>query len=119
MEISYSQLSEEDGNIEFYFEQNGQIIGENAKGQGDSSNKLSLDRGESDEEGMATWIWVTLSIVAFVILLAVGAFFFLEFEEFEDEDPSLPGRRIVYVGKMLRDGSGAETFSCIFTAVID
>ena len=87
MEISYSQLSEEDGNIEFYFEQNGQIIGENAKGQGDSSNKLSLDRGESDEEGMATWIWVTLSIVAFVILLAVGAFFFLEFEEFEDEDP--------------------------------
>lgn len=43
----------------------------------------------------------------------------VDFGEFEDEDPLSPGRRIVYVGKIIRDSSGAETFSCIFTAVID
>jgi len=43
----------------------------------------------------------------------------IDFGEFEDEDPMSPGRRVVYVGKLLRDGFGSETFSCIFTAVID
>ena len=43
----------------------------------------------------------------------------VDFGEFEDDDPLSPGKRIVYVGKILRDGFGAETFACIFTVVID
>ena len=43
----------------------------------------------------------------------------VDFGEFEDDDPNSPGKRVLYVGKVLRDGFGAETFLCIFTVVID
>ena len=83
MEISYSQLPGDDGNNEFYFVNADQTIGSGK----DDDVDISVQKGDPAEEGLATWIWIALSIVAFVILLAVGAFFFLEFEEFEDDDP--------------------------------
>ncbi len=43
----------------------------------------------------------------------------VDFGEFEDEDPLSPGRRVLFVGKMLRDGNASETFCNIFTVVID
>tara|TARA_R110000851_G_scaffold288198_1_gene442285 strand:- start:252 stop:1223 length:972 start_codon:yes stop_codon:yes gene_type:complete len=39
--------------------------------------------------------------------------------EFEDGDPISPGKHVFYVGKMLRDSSGTETFLNIFTVVFD
>ena len=43
----------------------------------------------------------------------------VDFGEFSDDDPASPGKRVFYVGKIMRDGSGAETFLCIFTVVLD
>ena len=43
----------------------------------------------------------------------------IDFGEFSDEDPGSPGKRVFYVGKIMRDGSGAETFLCIFTVILD
>ena len=39
--------------------------------------------------------------------------------EFEDGDPISPGKQVYYVGKILRDSSGAENFINIFTMVFD
>lgn len=39
--------------------------------------------------------------------------------EFEDGDPISPGKQVYYVGKILSDSSGAETFFNIFTLVFD
>ena len=60
------------------------LIGES--GAGKSSLVNALVGGEILETGVATWVWAIIGGVAIIILLAVGAFFFLEFEEFEDED---------------------------------
>tara|TARA_Y100001973_G_scaffold37910_1_gene57079 strand:+ start:1354 stop:2322 length:969 start_codon:yes stop_codon:yes gene_type:complete len=43
----------------------------------------------------------------------------IDYGEFSDEDPLSPGKRVLYVGKILRDSTGAETFCCVFTVVID
>tara|TARA_R110000824_G_scaffold60853_7_gene162382 strand:+ start:335 stop:1303 length:969 start_codon:yes stop_codon:yes gene_type:complete len=43
----------------------------------------------------------------------------IDYGEFDDEDPLSPGKRVLYIGKILRDSTGAETFCCIFTVVID
>ena len=43
----------------------------------------------------------------------------VDFGEFEDDDPNSPGKRVLYIGKVVRDGFGSETFLCIFTVVID
>ena len=80
MEISSSQLPD-DGNYQIYFDQDGQSIGK------DDGADITLQSGADTSGGLDTWIWVVMGIVAFTILLAVGAFFFLEFEEFEDDDP--------------------------------
>lgn len=81
MEIQNSQLGDDDGNFELYFEQGGQTIGL------EDGLEINLQKGEVSTGGLDTWIWVVMGIVAFTILLAVGAFFFLEFEEFEEDDP--------------------------------
>ena len=39
--------------------------------------------------------------------------------EFDDGDPISPGRHVYYVGKIIRDSTGAETFFNIFTLVFD
>ena len=39
--------------------------------------------------------------------------------EFDDGDPISPGKQVYYVGKILRDTSGTETFFNIFTVVFD
>lgn len=39
--------------------------------------------------------------------------------EFDDGDPISPGRQVYYVGKMLVDSTGAETFFNVFTMVFD
>ena len=39
--------------------------------------------------------------------------------EFDDGDPLSPGRQIYYVGKIIIDSTGAETFFNIFTVVFD
>ena len=39
--------------------------------------------------------------------------------EFEDGDPISPGKQVYYVGKILKDTSGTETFFNIFTVVFD
>lgn len=49
----------------------------------------------------------------------------IDFGSFDDEDPgspvslASPGRRVFFVGKIRRDVSGAETFVCLFTIIID
>ena len=43
----------------------------------------------------------------------------VDFGEFIDDDPLSPGMRVFYVGKILRDKFGAETFCNIFTIVVD
>ena len=56
-----------DGSSKIYFENNGEI-NSNVEGQtigkesGDS--EIVLKKGGSDSEGMATWIWVVIAIVA-------------------------------------------------------
>lgn len=80
MEITSSQLGD-DGNYNIYFAQDGQFIGK------DDSNEISLRSGEALSEGFDTWVWVVIAVVAFAILLGVGAFFFLEFEEEFEDDP--------------------------------
>ena len=39
--------------------------------------------------------------------------------EFDDGDPLSPGRQVYYVGKIIADSTGAETFFNIFTVVFD
>ncbi len=39
--------------------------------------------------------------------------------EFDDGDPISPGKQVYYVGKIIRDTSGTETFFNIFTVVFD
>lgn len=49
----------------------------------------------------------------------------IDFGNFDDENPGSPeslqspGRRVFFAGKIRRDSTGAETFLCIFTIVID
>jgi hypothetical protein len=79
MKISSSQLTDGDNNI--YFSQNGQTIGK------DDDSKITLYSGTPVAESIGTWVWVVLAIVVLAILLGIGAFFFLEFEDFEEDDP--------------------------------
>ena len=49
----------------------------------------------------------------------------VDFGNFDDENPGSPesylspGRRVFFAGKVRRDSSGAETFLCLFTIIID
>jgi len=43
----------------------------------------------------------------------------IDFGEFADDDPYSPGKRIFFLGKMVRDANGSETFLNIFTLVFD
>ena len=80
MEITSSQLGD-DGDYKIYFAQDGQFIGK------DDNSEITLKSGEPLTEGLASWVWILLAIVAFTVLLGVGAFFFLEFEEEYEDDP--------------------------------
>jgi hypothetical protein len=57
--------------------------------------------------------------------LGVDKLSVIDFGNFSDENPGSPdslqspGRRVFFVGKIRRDSTGAETFVCIFTIVID
>lgn len=57
--------------------------------------------------------------------LGVDKLSIIDFGNFSDENPGSPealqspGRRVFFVGKIRRDSTGAETFICIFTIVID
>ena len=52
-------------------------------------------------------------------LLGLDKLSVVDFGVFDDDEPGSRGKRVFYVGKMLRDASGAETFMCIFTVVIE
>ena len=43
----------------------------------------------------------------------------VDFGNFGDDDPTNLGKRVFYVGKIIRDDVGVETFMCIFTVVIE
>ena len=43
----------------------------------------------------------------------------IDFGEFGDDDAFSPGKRIFFVGKLLRDANGTETFMNVFTMVFD
>ena len=80
MEISSTDLA--DGSFDIYFEQDDdQTLGY------DDGNRITLTKGDEGGDGIGTWVWVVIAIVAFTILLGVGAFFFLEFEEEFEDDP--------------------------------
>ena len=57
--------------------------------------------------------------------LGVDKLSIVDFGNFDDEIPGSedalvsPGRRVFFAGKMRRDSSGAETFLCLFTIIID
>tara|TARA_B100000700_G_scaffold322045_1_gene422660 strand:- start:6067 stop:10284 length:4218 start_codon:yes stop_codon:yes gene_type:complete len=80
MEISSSQLGD-DGDYKIFFVQDGQTIGT------EPGSEITLSSGEPLTEGLAGWVWVTIAVIAFIILLGVGAFFFLEFEDEFEDDP--------------------------------
>ncbi len=80
MTISSTDLPQDDGSYDIYFESQGQYIGK------DDDISISLMKGDESAGGVPTWVWVVVAIVAIAILLAVAAFFFLEFEEEFEED---------------------------------
>ena len=43
----------------------------------------------------------------------------VDFGEFGDNDPFSPGKRVFFVGKIVKDDEGSETFMNIFTVVFD
>lgn len=43
----------------------------------------------------------------------------VDFGEFSDNDPFSPGKRVFFIGKIMRDEAGSETFLNIFTLVFD
>ena len=57
--------------------------------------------------------------------LGIDKLSIIDFGNFDDENPGSPdsilspGRRVFFAGKMRRDSSGAETFLCLFTIIID
>lgn len=57
--------------------------------------------------------------------LGIDKLSIVDFGSFDDENPGSPeslvspGRRVLFAGKMRRDSSGAETFICLFTIIID
>lgn len=57
--------------------------------------------------------------------LSVDKLSMVDFGSFDDETPGSPdallspGRRVFFAGKIRRDVSGAETFLCLFTIIID
>lgn len=43
----------------------------------------------------------------------------IDFGDFEDSDPYSPGKHVFFIGKLLNDDSGDETFINLFTVVFD
>lgn len=43
----------------------------------------------------------------------------VDFGEFGDNDPFSPGKRVFFVGKIVKDATGSQTFMNIFTVVFD
>ena len=43
----------------------------------------------------------------------------VDYGEFPDEDPSSPGKRVFFVGKLFKDKFGSSTFVNIFTIIMD
>ena len=83
MEITSSQLGD-DGSYGIFFEQSdSQTIGF------DDGVEISLTTGEEESEGIATWLMIVLVIVALIVLAGVGAYFFVEFEEIDEEAENL------------------------------
>jgi hypothetical protein len=78
IEITSTDLTDGDNSI--FFSQDGQTIGK------DDGSKITLYSGEPAAESLDTWVWAVIGIIALSILLGIGAFFFLEFEDFEDDD---------------------------------
>ena len=81
MEISQSQLNTE-GSRNIIFEMDGQIF-QDTETSADQSWSLSV---ASDSDTMSgPWLMI-LGVVALIVILAAGAFFFIEFEELDDEE---------------------------------
>ena len=57
--------------------------------------------------------------------LAIDKLSIIDFGNFDDETPGSPesldspGRRVFFAGKIRKDATGAETFVCLFTIIID
>jgi hypothetical protein len=81
MEISQSQLNTE-GSRNIIFEMDGQVF-QNTETSADQSWSLSV---ASDSDSMGGIGLIILGVVALIAILAAGAFFFIEFEELDDED---------------------------------
>jgi hypothetical protein len=43
----------------------------------------------------------------------------VDYGEFPDEDPTSPGKRVFFVGKIFKDAFGSSTFVNIFTIIMD
>lgn len=77
MEISYAQIGT-DGDVRLVFTQDGQT----------AVGTYGVSAGIAEPEGLATWMWVVMTLVALVLLIGAGAFFFVEFDDefVTDED---------------------------------
>ena len=86
MDLTSSQL-DEIGEFGIIFEMDGQVfefIGENGQPNGkDGVFSVTVSSGDEKDSSMLTIILVVAGLIA---VLAVGAFFFVEFEEFDDEE---------------------------------
>ena len=55
---------------------------------GKESEPMSIQVGSGDE-GMPTWIWMAAGVVAVVLLGGLFVFFFVEFEDFDEDEEGL------------------------------
>ena len=82
MDLTAGQLSGVEGKSDVIFEMDGQIY----KFAGQTENgEFSISVSSSDDEGSGV-LGIVLIVLAVLVLLGAGAFFFIEFEEIVDED---------------------------------
>jgi hypothetical protein len=81
MDISMSQLNTESSR-NIIFEMDGQVF-QDTSGSKDQSWSLRVANDGGETSGI---VMIILGFIALIAILAAGAFFFIEFEEFDEED---------------------------------
>jgi hypothetical protein len=78
-----------------------------------SSQKVTIDFNDTSRENNLIGQFFEFSSVGIEKLSII------DFGSFDDDDPFSPGKHVYFIGKILRDANGSETFLNIFTVVFD
>ena len=84
MHISLNQLNTE-GSRNIIFEMDGQVF-QDASTSKDQSWSLKVANAEGETSGM---MLIVFGVIALIAILAAGAFFFIEFEDFDEEESAV------------------------------